>query len=125
MSHSYINNHLHVVYSTKDRKDLIPAKFEPRLYSFIAEIGREQGVPVIAAGGMPNHSHLLILLPATLCLADVVNTLKTNSSRFMSQQGMEFRMAEGVCGIRCLHVACRTGESIYSQSKGASQETNI
>jgi hypothetical protein len=24
MSHSYSNNYIHVVYSTKDRKDLIP-----------------------------------------------------------------------------------------------------
>jgi hypothetical protein len=38
---------------------------EPRLYSFLAELGREDRIPVIASGGMPNHSHLLILLPPT------------------------------------------------------------
>jgi REP element-mobilizing transposase RayT len=44
---------------------------------------------------MPNHSHLLILLPAALCLADVVNKLKTNSSRLMSQQGTKFEWQKG------------------------------
>jgi hypothetical protein len=41
MSHSYSNNYVHVVYSTKNRQDLIPTKFEKRLYSFIASIARE------------------------------------------------------------------------------------
>jgi len=41
VSHSYTNNHVHVVYSTYNRQDLIPPGFEKRLYSFIAEIGRE------------------------------------------------------------------------------------
>jgi REP element-mobilizing transposase RayT len=95
MSHSYINNYLHIIYSTKDRKNLIAPEFEPRLYSFVAETGREHGIPLIAAGGTANHSHLLILLPATLCLADAVNTLKTSSSRFMSQQGTEFEWQKG------------------------------
>jgi REP element-mobilizing transposase RayT len=95
MSHSYTNNHLHIVYSTKDREDLIPPEFEPRLYSFVAKIAREQNIPLVAAGGMPNHSHLLILLPATKCLSDVINALKTNSSRFMGQQGIAFEWQRG------------------------------
>jgi hypothetical protein len=48
MSHSYSNTCVHVVYSTKDRKDLISTKFEKRLYSFIASIARghkKAGVP--------------------------------------------------------------------------------
>jgi hypothetical protein len=48
MSHSYSNACVHVVYSTKDRKDLISTKFEKRLYSFIASIARghkKAGVP--------------------------------------------------------------------------------
>jgi len=95
MSHSYANNHLHIVYSTKNRENLISSEFEPRLYSFVAEVAREQGIPLIAAGGMPNHSHLLILLPATKSLADAINALKANSSRFMGQQGIEFEWQRG------------------------------
>jgi len=38
MSHSYSNNYVHVIYSTKDRRDLIPAEFEKRLYSFVAAV---------------------------------------------------------------------------------------
>ena len=38
--HSFSNNHVHVVHSTKTRVDRIPPQFENRLYSFIAEIAR-------------------------------------------------------------------------------------
>jgi len=95
MSHSYPNNYVHVIYSTKDRKDLIPTKFEKRLYSFIASIAREHKIPLIAAGGMPNHSHLLFLLPATISLASAINIFKTNSSRFLHERGLAFQWQNG------------------------------
>jgi len=90
MSHSYSNNYVHAVYSTKDTKDLIPAEFEKRLYSFIASIARGHEIPLLAAGGMPNHSHLLFLLPATISLASAINIFKTNSSRFLHERGRVF-----------------------------------
>jgi len=84
MSHSYSNNYVHAIYSTKDRKNLIPPEFEKRLYSFIVAVAREQKIPLLAAGGTPNHSHLLFL-----------NTLKANSSRFMREQGFAFQWQSG------------------------------
>jgi len=95
VSHSYCNNHLHVVYSTKHRENLIPAEFENRLYSFVAEIAREHKIPLLATGGMPNHSHLLFLLPSAVTLAKAINTFKTNSSRFLRSQGIDFNWQDG------------------------------
>jgi hypothetical protein len=66
MSHSYTNCYVHAVYSTKDRQNLIPEGFANRLYSFLASVARKHEIPFLAAGGMPNHSHLLFLLPATM-----------------------------------------------------------
>jgi putative transposase len=95
MSHSYSNNYVHTIYSTKNREDLIPAEFEKRLYSFVASIARDHKVPLLAAGGMPNHSHVLFLLPATMSLASVINIFKANSSRFMREQGVAFQWQNG------------------------------
>jgi len=95
MSHSYSNNYVHAIYSTKNRENLIPTEFEKRIYSFIASIAREQKIPLLAAGGMPNHSHLLFLLPATISLASAINTFKTNSSRFMHERGLAFQWQNG------------------------------
>ena len=44
---------------------------------------------------MPNHSHLLFLLPATISLASSINTFKTNSSRFIHERGLAFQWQDG------------------------------
>ena len=44
---------------------------------------------------MPNHSHLLFLLPATISLASAINAFKTNSSRFMHERGLAFQWQDG------------------------------
>jgi len=95
MSHSYSNNYVHAVYSIKDRENLIPPEFEKRLYSFMTSVAREHKIPLLAAGGTANHSHLLFLLPATLPLASAINTFKANSSRFMREQGFAFQWQNG------------------------------
>jgi REP element-mobilizing transposase RayT len=95
MSHSYSNNYIHAVFGTKDRKDLIPPDFEKRLYSFIAAVAREHNIPLLAAGGIPNHSHILFLLPATISSASAINLFKTNSSRFMNERGFAFHWQIG------------------------------
>jgi REP element-mobilizing transposase RayT len=95
MSHSYSNNYVHAVYSTKDRRNLIPAEFEKRLYSFIAAVAVGRKIPLLAAGGMANHSHLLFLLPATISLASAINLFKANSSRFLHERGLEFQWQNG------------------------------
>jgi putative transposase len=116
MSHSYSNNYVHVVYSIKDRKDLIPTKFEKRLYSFIASVAREQKIPLIAAGGMPNHSHLLFLLPATISLASAINIFKTNSSRFLHERGLAFQWQNGY-GAFSVSVSQINGVIAYIRSQ--------
>jgi REP element-mobilizing transposase RayT len=84
-----------VVYSTRSRENLIPEEFEKRLYSFVAAIARKHDMPLLAAGGMPNHSHLLFVLPASVSLASAINTFKANSSRFMHEQRLDFQWQNG------------------------------
>ncbi len=95
MSHSYANNYVHAIFSTKNRQNLIPLEFEKRLYSFIAWIAAEEGIPLLAAGGTENHSHLPFILPAKQPLALAINKFKVNSTRFIKQQGIEYQWQSG------------------------------
>jgi hypothetical protein len=52
LSHSYSQNHLHVIFSTKDRQKLIAPAMRPRLWSYMAGIGRNHGILVLANGGI-------------------------------------------------------------------------
>ena len=99
MSHSYCNNYVHLVFSTKDRQDLIPHEVNGRLYSYFAATAREVKISFLAGGGMPNHAHLLFVLPSTMSMADAVRTFKANSSRFLCEQGLQFEWQKGYGGF--------------------------
>jgi REP element-mobilizing transposase RayT len=80
MPQSFASLHCHIVFSTKNRKPDIDADLQPRLFEYIGGILRNNQSTSIAAGGMPDHVHLLVSLGRTLATADVVRLMKTNSS---------------------------------------------
>jgi putative transposase len=57
--------------------------------------GRNNGFLVIANGGMEDHVHLLIQLPAAIALAKAVQLLKGSSSRWINEHGDKFAWQEG------------------------------
>ena len=95
MSHTYSQNYLHVVFSTKERRKLIAPSMQPKLWAYMAGIARNHDFLVLANGGIDDHVHLLIHLPPVLALAKAVSLLKSNSSSWMSEHGMNFAWQEG------------------------------
>ena len=95
MAHKYPNILIHYVFSTKERKNLIPDTLIPRLDKYFAGIGRNYGIPVLAAGGISNHSHLLVVLPTNIPTSKAIQVLKANSSRWLRDHGIDFAWQEG------------------------------
>lgn len=95
MSHTYVQNVIHLVFSTKDRRKTIAAEFQPKLWAYSAGICKKQGIFVHAIGGMEDHVHFLIQVPATLALAKAVLTIKSNSSRWANEEGQKLAWQQG------------------------------
>lgn len=95
MSHTYAQNVMHVVFSTKERQRLIDKKFQPRMWSYVGGICKGEGIFVHAIGGMEDHIHLLIQIPPALSVAKAVMTIKANSSKWASELGREFAWQQG------------------------------
>lgn len=85
MPDSYVANRVHCIFSTKDRRRIIPAQVQPRLWSFMAGIARSNGIKPLAVGGFDEHSHVLIALPPTVSLAKTVQLIKAGSSKWWNQ----------------------------------------
>lgn len=60
MSHTYAQNVVHVVFSTKERRNSIAKDSLPRLWSYAAGICKNERIFVYAIGGTENHMHLLL-----------------------------------------------------------------
>ena len=83
MAHTYASNFIHCVFSTKDRRSLIPAARTAQLHAYLVGIAQGEGFSLVASGGTANHIHLLFVLPASYSLARAVQKLKESSSRWM------------------------------------------
>ena len=69
MSHTYVQNLLHVVFSTKERRKLIPLDHRTKLWAFMAGVCSKEKIVPHEIGGMDDHAHLLIQLPPTWSLS--------------------------------------------------------
>jgi REP element-mobilizing transposase RayT len=91
MPGTFSNLSVHLVFSTKDRAPLMSRETRERVFPYIGGIVSGQGGTIIAVGGMPDHVHIVARLPASVCVADFVRTIKANSSKMMNHHRAEMR----------------------------------
>jgi putative transposase len=60
MPHTYTQNTLHIIFSTKDRLKSIPEHFQPLLWSYVAGICKNHDILAHSIGGAADHIHLLL-----------------------------------------------------------------
>ncbi len=81
--------YVHLVWATWDRLPLLVGEIERRVHRAIAAKCVELGAEVVALGGVADHVHLLVALPATVALAAFVafvGHVKGASSHFASHE---------------------------------------
>ena len=118
MAHTYPNVLVHCVFSTKLRRDSIPADLHEKLSMYFVGIGKRHDILVLCAGGTANHAHLLIVLPASMPLAKAMQVLKANSSRWLGEHGFDFAW-QGPVGMieRVEHLGVEAdGDSFFEMS---------
>ncbi|MBZ5508542.1 MAG: IS200/IS605 family transposase [Acidobacteriia bacterium] len=107
MSHSYAQNHIHLVFSTKNRERFLERKFLPRLWAYTAAVCKNHDLLTFAVGGMEEHIHLLFRLPPTVALANAVTLVKSNTSKWIRERDERFAWQEGygAFAVSSSHVA--------------------
>ena len=84
-SHSVV--FIHLVWSTWDRMPLITSEIKSLVFSALRKEAERLGCIVVAANGIADHVHLLLQLPATLCVADAAKHIKGASAFVVNQSG--------------------------------------
>jgi REP element-mobilizing transposase RayT len=110
MAHSYIASYAHFVFSTSNRDPVLPADAS-KLFEYIGGILRAERCALLAAGGMPDHLHLLIRLNAQSSFAHLMSVVKARSSSWLkeSNSGLD-------------RFAWQAGYGAFSVSKSAVDE---
>jgi putative transposase len=76
---------VHIVWATWDRLPLLTPEVERAVHRCVAGEVIELKGEVLALNGMPDHVHLVVRLPATISIADLVKQVKGGSSRFVNE----------------------------------------
>src|SRR6266478_1515455 len=82
---------IHMIFSTKNREPFITPAIETELHPYMAKIFRELKSPSLAIDGTSDHVHILFSLGRVIKVADLVEEVKTESSKWIKTKGREFK----------------------------------
>ena len=88
----------HVVFGTKYRRPAITASLCRQLYEYMGGTIRAKNGHLIETGGVEDHVHLLVNLPASIAVSDSIRDIKANSSRWVngrSKLNLPFQWQKG------------------------------
>lgn len=89
--HSFNSCLMHCVFSVKERRPLLTPEIRQRLWPYLGGIARENGMKALAIGGVADHVHVLLSVPATLAVSKAMQLLKGNSSKWLRETFAELR----------------------------------
>ncbi len=97
MADTYTKILVHCVFSTKHRRTTIE---EPeKLWSYVRGIARNRSSDVLAVGGTADHVHILLTLPSSLNISQLMRDIKANSSRYLNEKQRGFAWQDGYSAI--------------------------
>ena len=77
---------VHLTFSTKHRHPFLNGPIRERMHTYLSAIVRDSGSFCYRVGGVSDHVHLAIGLSRTTSAANLVEEIKTGSSRWVKGQ---------------------------------------
>jgi putative transposase len=81
---------VHLIFSTKNREPFLSPEIETELHPYMATIFRSLNSPSLAINGNFDHVHILFSLGRVIAVADLVQEVKTETSKWIKTKGDEF-----------------------------------
>lgn len=98
MADTFSQIYIHLVFSVKGRQNIIHKTWREELFKYVSGIIKGRDQKVFAIGGMPDYIHILISLRPNYLVSELVNSVKTNSSKWINSKGFikgKFNWQEG------------------------------
>ncbi len=91
MPNTYSQISIQAVFAVRRRENFIIKPWRDELHQYIAGIITELDGKSLAVGGWKDHVHLFFALPTSMSIADLVQTVKTNSSKWINDRRFTHR----------------------------------
>jgi len=86
MPNTYTQIHIHTIFCVQSRECLIQENWKNELYKYISGIINANGHKPISINGMPDHVHILFGLRPSQSLSDLIQDIKSNSSKWINKK---------------------------------------
>ena len=82
---------IHLIFSTKNREPFLTPEIDAEIYPYMASIFRAMNSPALIINGTSDHIHTLFSLSRVTTIADIVEEVKSESSKWIKTKGKRFR----------------------------------
>lgn len=106
MPDSYTQLHIQFVFAVKYRRALIQPAWKDQLHKYITGIFQHNEHKMLQINSMPDHIHILIGLRPYQAISDLIQNVKTESSKWIKRQN-----------FGCPSFAWQEGFGAFSYSK--------
>jgi len=108
---------VHLIFSTKNRDPVLTPEIRFELHPYLAGVLQEDGCPSLQVGGVEDHVHLLLGLSRTRTVAQMVENVKTCSSKWMKTQGAAFSAFHWQAGYGAFSVSQSNADAVIQYIK--------
>ena len=86
MANTYTQIHLQLVFAVKYRAALIHKSWKDELYKYITGIIQNNSHKLLGINGIEDHIHIMVGFRTHQSLADLLQDIKTNSSKWINEK---------------------------------------
>lgn len=88
MANTFTNLNYHIIFGTRKRERLIMPAIQERVWAYLGGVVRSLDGEPLCVGGVEDHIHALVRIPAKHSVAKAVQTVKGASSHWMNEEVM-------------------------------------
>ncbi|SFJ27902.1 IS200/IS605 family transposase [Planctomicrobium piriforme] len=114
MSQSLTRILVHLVYSTKDRRQILQQDHWEKLWAYQAGIYQDLESPAIIIGGVADHVHALFNLSKNHSLKTIVEEVKKGSSKWLKTVEGRYSTFHWQAGYGAFSVSASNEQSVRS-----------
>jgi putative transposase len=105
MAHTYVRLIIHAVFSTSDSLPYLVEDRRNDVFSYMGGILREIRCDSLAINGIEDHVHIVFRMPGTLAVAEIMQLVKGNSSKWIHEKRVLKRAFEWQRGYAAFSVS--------------------
>jgi REP element-mobilizing transposase RayT len=112
MSQSLAKILVHVIFSTKQRHPYLAPESRPELHRYMATVLKSLESTAIVINALDDHVHILYRLSKNGAICDVVQEIKTSTSKWLKTKGAGLEKFQWQSGYGAFSVSPSQAESV-------------